>query len=216
MKKSNIIYLLIILLAFSACEKTKVDIKRYGSLTGVVVDGETYEPIEGVLVSTNPASSSVISSNTGEFSFNKILTGEVTVTAKKKNYLSNNIIVSVYENEKTQMNVVLTKDDKNYGSVTIYDPVPGNGAVDQLSSFMMQWNVDQTRPDIELKYDVYLFESNSTTQTVIGESLLGKEAVVDGLKDNTTYYWYVVAKYDGNIVSNGPTWSFKTGNNSTN
>lgn len=124
--------------------------------------------------------------------------------------------MSVYEGESTQINVVLLKDDKNYGSTTIYDPVPGNGAVDQLNSFTMQWSVDQSKSDIELKYDVYLFESNSTTQTIVGESLTVKQVVVDGLKDNTTYYWYVVAKYDGNIVSNGPTWSFKTGNNTTN
>lgn len=36
------------------------------------------------------------------------------------------------------------------------------------------------------------------------------------LQLTTTYYWYVVAKYDGNIVANSPTWSFKTGDNSGN
>lgn len=217
MKTLNIICAFILLLTIIiGCEDEKVDIDRYGSLSGVVVDGETYEPLQGVLVSTNPASSSVITSSNGEFSFNKIQTGEVTVTSKKKNYLSNNIIVSVFEGEGTQMNVVLLKDDKDYGSVNIYDPVPGNGAVDQLASFTMGWSVEQTKSDVELKYDVYLFESNSTTQTIVGESLNVKEVVVDGLKDNTTYYWYVVAKYDGNIVANGPTWSFKTGDNSSN
>lgn len=217
MKKLNMIgFLVLLALMFTGCEKTKVDIDRYGSLSGVVVDGDTFQPLEDVLVSTNPASSSVLSTSTGEFSFNKILTGEVTVTTKKKGYLSNNVIVSVLEGESTQMNVVLLKDDKNYGSTTIYDPVPGNGAVDQLNSFTMQWTVDQSKSDISLKYDVFLFESNSTTQTIVGESLTVKQVVVDGLKDNTTYYWYVVAKYDGNIVANGPTWSFKTGNNSGN
>lgn len=217
MKTLNMICAFILLLTIIiGCEDEKVDIDRYGSLSGIVVDGETYEPLQGVLVSTNPASSSVITSSAGEFSFSKIPIGEVTVTSKKKNFLSNNLIVSVYEGEQTQMNVVLLKDDNDYGSVTIYDPVPGNGAVDQLASFTMEWSVDQTKSDVELKYDVYLFESNSTTQTIVGESLTVKEVIVDGLKDNTTYYWYVVAKYDGNIVANGPTWSFKTGNNTTN
>jgi len=214
MKKSNILWLLSFLLLFATgCEDEKVGVDRYGSLSGVIVDGETYQPLEGVLVSTNPASSSVLTNSSGEFSFTKILSGDVTVTARKKEFLSNNLLVYVYEGELTQMDIVLLKDEKDYGSVTIYEPVPGNGAVDQLASFTMKWKVDQSKSAIALTYDVLLFESNSSVQKVIGESLTVKEVVVDNLKNNTTYYWYVVAKYDGNIVANGPTWSFKTGTN---
>jgi hypothetical protein len=212
MKNFNIIWVIaLMLISIMGCEEEKVDIDRYGSLSGLIVDGETYQPIEGALVSTNPASSSVLSSSSGEFSFGKMLSGDVTVTARKKDYLSNNIIVYVYEGERTQMDIILLKDEKDYGSVTIYEPVPGNGAVDQLGSFTMKWKVDQTKSDIVLTYDVLLFKSNSSTQQVVGESLTVTEVVVDGLAANTTYYWYVVAKYEGNIVANGPTWSFKTG-----
>tara|TARA_R110002050_G_scaffold1628_1_gene11034 strand:+ start:100 stop:750 length:651 start_codon:yes stop_codon:yes gene_type:complete len=203
-----VIFLLLLLIG---CEDEKVDILHYGSLSGIIVDGETYQPMAGVLVATNPASSSIITSETGEFLFDKIISGEVSVTARKKEYLSSTVVVSVYNGEQTQMNMVLQKDEKNYGSVTIYEPVPGNGAVDQQESFTMKWKVDQTKSDITLTYDVLLFKSNSSTQQIVGESLTVKEVVVDGLAANTTYYWYVVAKYDGNIVANGPTWSFKTG-----
>lgn len=214
MKNSNIFCLLSLLFLLAAgCEDEKVGIDRYGSLSGVIVDGETYQPLEGVLVSTNPASSSVLTNSSGEFSFAKILSGDVTVTARKKEFLSNNLLVYVYEGERTQMDIVLLKDEKDYGSVSIYEPVPGNGAVDQLAYFTMKWKVSQSKSDITLTYDVLLFESNSSVQKVIGESLTVKEVVVDNLKNNTSYYWYVVAKYDGNIVANGPTWSFKTGGN---
>ena len=215
MKKLNLIGLLaMVILLIAGCEDEKLDVDRYGSLSGIIVDGDTYQPLAGVLVSTSPASSSIITSASGEFSFSKILTGEVTVSARKKDYLSSNVLVSVHEDEETQMSMYLLEDDNDYGSVIVYDPVPGNGAVSQLSSVTMQWAVDQSRKDVVLAYDVYMFESNSTTQTIVGESLTVKEVVVDNLKDNTTYYWYVVAKYDGNIVANSPTWSFKTGDNS--
>ena len=217
MKKLNITgVILLLILLIIGCEEEKVDVVNYGSLTGVIVDGETYEPLDGVLIATNPASSSIITAISGEFSFSKILSGEVSVTARKKNYLSSTVMVSVFDNETTQMTMVLQKDDNDYGSVTIYDPVPGNGAVNQLSSFLMEWKVDQSKSDLSLIYDVYLFKSNSSTQTVVGQSLTVKEVVVDDLSDDTTYYWYVVAKYDGNIVANSPTWSFKTGDNSDN
>ena len=214
MKNINIISLFVFfILFFSACEENKVDFDRYGSLSGVIVDGKSFEPLQGVLISTSPASSSVITSSDGQFSFSKVLVGEVTVTARKDDYLSQNVLVSIYEDEETTMNMILLEDEKDYGSVTIYDPVPGNGAVDQLKSFKMEWEVNQSKSSITLTYDVFLFESNSTTQMLVGEGLNVKEVVVDNLKDNTTYYWYVVAKYDGDIVTNSPTWSFKTGTN---
>ena len=205
---------LLLLFLTGGCEDEKVDIVRYGSLSGQVVDGTTYEPLPGVLISTSPASSAVLTNDMGEFSIGKLVEGEITVTSKKKEYLTSNIIVSVYEEENTEMTITLNEDENDYGSVTIYDPVPGNGAVDQLSSFTMKWAVHQSKSDITLGYDVFLFTSNSTIQTIAGESLNVKEVVVDALTDNTTYYWYVVAKYNGNIIANSPTWSFKTGDNS--
>ena len=212
MKNINIIGLLVLLLLISSsCEEDKIDFDRYGSLTGLVIDGETLEPLEGVLIATNPASSSVVTLSSGEFSFEKVLAGEVSVTGRKNDYLTNNVLVSVYEDESTQMTLTLFKDEKDYGSVNIYDPIPGNGAVDQLTSFEMGWNVDQSKSSIELTYDVYLFQSNSTSQMLVGEGLSTKKVVVDNLMENTTYYWYVVAKYDGDLVANSPTWSFKTG-----
>ena len=96
------------------------------------------------------------------------------------------------------------------GWVTIYDPVPGNGAVNQNTSFTFQWKVDQQYKGKQLVYTVYYFESGSIVQQIAGENLTGKEVVVDGLKLNTTYYWYVVAKHEGDKVANSPTWSLKT------
>ncbi len=214
MKKIKILTVLALIIFFTfSCEEEKVDFERYGSLSGVILDGESYEPLAGVLVATSPASSSVITTSDGRFLFSKILEGQVTVTARKSDYASNNVLVSVYEDEQTEMSLTLLKDDEDYGSVIIYDPVPGNGAVDQLSSFDMEWKVDQSRSGFSYTYDVFLFESNSTTQKVVGEGITEKKVVVDGLKDETTYFWYVVAKYEGDIVANSPTWSFKTGNN---
>jgi len=71
--------------------------------------------------------------------------------------------------------------------------------------------VDRENPDIPLTYSVFIFESNSTVQDLVGENLPTNEANVTGLKPNTTYFWYVVAKYEGRNVANSPTWTFATG-----
>jgi hypothetical protein len=194
----------------AGCEEDKIDIDKFGALSGVVLDGDNYTPLDGVLISTTPASSSVLTNTEGEFEFDKVFEGEVSISARKKDFLSNTVSVHVYESETTALTFYLLKDENNVGWVTIYDPVPGNGAVDQNTSFKFQWKVDQENNGKELNYTVYYFESGSTVQQIAGENLTTKEVVVDGLKLATTYYWYVVAKYEGDRVTNSPTWSFKT------
>lgn len=201
------IFLLFLLMG---CEEEKIDIEKFGNLSGVVLDGEDYSPLEGVLISTSPASTTTLTNAEGVFEFNKVKEGEVAVTARKNDYLSGSVSVAVYDRESTALTFFLLKDDKDVGWVTIYDPVPGNGAVDQQTSFTFQWKVDQQNRSKELDYTVYYFESGSTVQKIAGENLSATEVVVDGLNYATTYYWYVVAKHEGDKVANSPTWSFKT------
>ena len=201
---------LFVLFSFFACEENKVDIDRFGSISGTILDGETYKPLPGVLVATNPASSSLITTDSGTFRIQKILEGEVAVTARKKDYLGNSISVAVFENENTEIVFYLLKDDRDIGWIEIFDPVPGNGAVDQNLSFEFEWQVEQENAGKELEFSVYYYVSNSTVQNLAGENLTTTKVTVSGLKFATTYYWYVVAKHEGRRVANSPTWTFRT------
>lgn len=200
----------ILIILFSGCEETKVDIEKFGSLHGSVLDGNDYTPIYGVLISTNPASEATLTTEDGTFNISKLKIGDVAITAHKNDYLSNSVSIAVHEDETTNVVFFLLKDEKDVGWVEIYDPVPGNGAIDQKISFTMQWKVDQQYPSKELVYTVYYFSSNSTVQNIAGENLTTKEVVINDLAYNETYYWYVVAKYEGQRVANSPTWSFRT------
>ncbi|MBS9524352.1 carboxypeptidase-like regulatory domain-containing protein [Litoribacter ruber] len=212
MKYINYLCLLAISFSFLGCELENIDIDRFGTITGVVVDGESYEPLSGVQITTTPASTSVLTDEEGTFQLNKVRYGDVVINARKKDFLSGTINIAVYEEENTNLTFFLLEDDRDVGNVVIYDPVPGNGAVDQPLSFTFQWNVDQDNRDRELEYTVYIFQSNSTTQTIVGENLTTTEVVVADLQPATTYFWYVVAKHDGRNVANSPTWTFRTGN----
>lgn len=210
MNKINCLIFLFFVVLLFACEEEKLDIEKFGSIQGQILDGETYSPLGGAQIATNPASSSAITSTDGTFAFEKVAEGELAITARKKDYLSNTVSVAVYSNETTNLTFFLLKDENNIGWVTIYDPVPGNGAVDQNTTLTMQWKVDQEDKGKEMEYTVYYFEANSTTQQAAGENLSNKEVILSGLKNNTIYYWYVVAKYEGKRVANSPTWSFRT------
>ena len=207
-------YKYIICILFSAlltsCETEKVDILYYGTINGIVRDAESYLPIQGALVTTTPASISLLSDAEGKFSIPKIKEGEVAVNIKKKDYLANSLTVAVYDEESTQLDFLIFKDNKNIGNVSIYDPVPGNGAVDQNLAITLKWKVEGNKASTGLTYTIYIFESNSTVQNLLGEDVLLQEVTTNGLKLSTTYFWYVVAKYEGNKVAFSPTWSFKT------
>lgn len=210
MNKLKYIGYILCILFISSCEEDKLDIEKYGSIAGLIVDGESYAPIEGVQIATNPASTSAITNNNGVFEFTKVVEGELAVTARKKDYLSSTVSVAVYNGEKTNLTFFLLKDEKDVGWVTIYDPVPGNGSVDQNIDITFKWNIDQENKSKELAFTVYYFKSNSTTQKIGGENLTEKEVIVSDLEYGTTYYWYVVAKHEGSRVANSPTWSFRT------
>ena len=212
MNKLLNIFCITILLLFYGCEEVKIDVDTFGVITGRVLDGEDYSPIAGVQIVTNPPSSSYLSDDFGDFKIEKVPTGEVAITAKKKDFLSSTISVAVYENDTTDLVFYLLEDEGDVGWIVIYDPVPGNGAVDQDTSITFKWKVDQEFNDRILEYTVYYYESNSTVQYIAGENLTVEEVTVSGLNNSTTYYWYVVAKHDGLNVANSPTWTFKTQN----
>ena len=212
MNKLLYIYCISILLLFNGCEEVKIDVDKFGAIMGTVLDGEDYSPVPGVQIATNPPSSSYLTNDLGNFEIEKVAIGEVAITAKKKDYLSNTISVAVYEDDMTYLVFYLLKDEGDVGWIVIYDPVPGNGAVNQETSMTFKWKVDQEYNDRILEYTVYYYESNSTVQYIAGENLTLEEVTVSGLKNSTTYYWYVVAKYDGSNVANSPTWTFKTQN----
>jgi len=210
MKKYNYFISLLSMFLFISCETTQLDIQNYGSINGIVLDAETYLPISGVMITTTPASIAVLSDSAGKFTIQKVLEGDVAVNIKKLNYLSNSLTVSISENTSTQMNFLIFKDDTNISGITLYDPVPGNGAVDQDLNLTFNWNVEGNDADLQLNYNIYIFESNSTVQQLLGENVDLMQVTTSGLKLSTTYYWYVVAKYQGTKVANSPTWSFKT------
>ena len=197
--------------SFIACESDELDIVNYGTIEGQVMDGETYLPLAGVMISTTPASVTLLTDAEGKFSIPKVKEGDIDVNLEKMDYLSNSLKVAVFEGEVTNMDFLIFKDYNETGNIVIYDPVPGNGAVDQKLAITLKWNIEGKKSGIEVLYNIYLFESNSTVQNLLSEDVILKEVTTDNLKPNTTYFWYVVARHDGHRVANSPAWTFKTG-----
>ena len=115
----------------------------------------------------------------------------------------------VYIQVECLLNSLKPMRQENYASYMIMRH-SGNGFIDQDESITFKWKANQVYTDKELEYSIYYFVSNSTIQKIGGENLTEKEVPITEIKNSTTYYWYVVAKFVGYRVANSPTWNFKT------
>jgi hypothetical protein len=78
-----------------------------GALTGKVLDLSTSKPIQNVIITTNPATSSLITDQTGTYSIDKITPGKYTITAKKNSYQSASAEIQITKGKTTTADLVL-------------------------------------------------------------------------------------------------------------
>lgn len=83
-------------------------------------------------------------------------------------------------------------------------PTPSNGSINQPLALTLGWKAEGAE-----EYDVYFDTQNPPTRLVASNLLKTNHSVV-GLNYNTTYFWKVVAKSGGSVVSQSPVWSFST------
>ncbi len=99
----------------------------------------------------------------------------------------------------------------NWGAPTVpSDPYPAEGASGIALNATLSWNCSDPDGD-GIKYDVYL--GTNTLGLVALEQGSANYSPI-GLLENTTYYWYVVAKDSpgtgGSMTTYGPLWNFTT------
>jgi PKD repeat protein len=92
----------------------------------------------------------------------------------------------------------------------VSDPSPLDGSIDVVLTPALSWTGGGDPESDPVVYYVYLGDTmtpplaTSTTQTIFNPLYL---------KSNTTYYWKVITRDSHNADTEGPLWSFTTGNN---
>ena len=85
---------LLFISACFGCESDKLDVLNYGTIEGQVLDGESYQPLSGVMISTTPASITLLTDAEGRFSIPKVKEGDIEVNLKRKDYIANSLKVA--------------------------------------------------------------------------------------------------------------------------
>src|SRR5688500_15649577 len=149
--------LLILAGVFSACNEDTIDPIFFGAIQGTVTFQSTGLPVPGVEITTIPATSTVLTDASGNFTFPEIPTGEYTVIAQLEAYKPETLKVIVTENHTAQTDFQLLADASAPGAPTV--AFPPNGAANIDRSVTLKWTVAK-KNNAELTYIVVSFEFN--------------------------------------------------------
>ncbi len=162
----------IIVIGIGACEKDKIEVQEYGSVTGIVLDATTNMPVPTANISTNPASSSILSDADGKFTINQVPIGSVVVTAQKDQYATGTSKVSVLANQTTDVVIMVEPLDPSLYVVKFSNPVPANESVDQPRlDLTLAWMVADDAGHDSLRFDVIIYESQGLEQYTVATDI---------------------------------------------
>ncbi|MBD1208931.1 MAG: carboxypeptidase regulatory-like domain-containing protein [Ignavibacteria bacterium] len=110
---------MIITITVSAGNRTRADIALFrrgvqatanqGSIEGRILDAETFRPIIGATISTQPPTNSLLTDSLGRFTLSNITIGNYTINAFHNSYISGNTAVAVLAGQQTRADITLTR-----------------------------------------------------------------------------------------------------------
>jgi hypothetical protein len=105
----------------------------------------------------------------------------------------------------------VTPTNVNHAPGTPNNPSPADGAVNVPRFVSLSWTCTDPDAGDTVRFDIYAGSTN-TPLTVVGSNVLNNAFDLGLVSSYTTVYWKVVAKDNSNAFTEGPVWSFTTGN----
>ncbi len=210
MKQAQHIALILATVWLFSCQEDTVTPDVFGTLYGQVLLESDNSAIANATISTNPPTSTVLTDQQGNFSFENLKVGTYTIRAEKSGLVTAIESVTVFEGQ--QATVVISMSEADEDNLPPSPPSlvqPATGSVAHEISLSLGWSATDDDGD-SLTYDVFLFNSNQDPIAVLAEDLEETSLDVDGLKYGTTYFWQVVVKDGKSDPVFGEVWSFST------
>ena len=110
-RSTSLLLLFSFVLLVAGCDEETLGPETRGTLTGVVQDAETNEPIAQANVTTAPPTQSVLTGEDGTFEIGDIPTGNYSIEATKTNYDPRAVEVRVQKNQTTSATILLERSE---------------------------------------------------------------------------------------------------------
>jgi hypothetical protein len=205
----TIIYFIVIacFLLITGCTEETIDINGKGTITGTVVEDETFLPLSNVKISTNPNTNTVFTDADGKFTI-ELEKGTYAVKAEKDGFLVNFESADVETDEETMVVFELqisTANNKPPPAPTLIFPADTVANVD--FNVMFDWEAIDVDGD-SLVYSLELRNSNANTVQTFSD--IEESEFETALLFGTTYFWQVTANDGINAPVNSVINSFTT------
>ncbi|WP_372792478.1 carboxypeptidase regulatory-like domain-containing protein [Lutibacter sp.] len=215
MKRTFNIVLVFVLSLFLSCNEDTVDLVGLGTITGRVVEANSFNPIENAKITLSPSNNTVFSDIEGYFSIHDVEAGDYSVSATKENYLTSFEPATVTMN--LEVNVIFEMEDETALNRPPSTPIlltPIDGIEDQEISVELIWSSKDPESD-EITYRLEL-KNDINNDIIKVEDLIDTTYVVSDLKYGVKYFWQVAATDNINPEVLSLVNSFKTKINSGN
>lgn len=180
------------LLFLVSCSEEKIgeQLTDYGTITGKVVSGDTFEPMENVKILSSPATSTVFTDAEGKFTLSNVKVGEYSVQAQKDGYVAKFEAVTVTKNTTSEVVFELKKATANNKPPTV--PVlvsPVDNSTGQAVSLDLTWTA--TDPDNDALIFKVTLRNDSNAEVKTFEAIKEKKLSLTDLVYGIKYYWQV-------------------------
>ena len=205
----SIIWVVTFFLLLTACREDTIELKTFGSLVGSVFETGENLAVEGVTISTTPATSLILTDDFGRFELNNIEVGTYTVRAEKDGFKTVIESITVFENKVANVIIQVETDSLTNAVPSMPNtPSPTDKSLAQPVDVTLSWMAEDTDQD-ELTYDILLGSSNQTNCEIVVTDHPENFIELKDLEYNTVYFWQVVAKDSYSEISSS-IWSFET------
>ena len=210
-KLSIIVSAAVLMTLLTGCSDDPLATIDFGAVSGTVRHAGTGSPLDAVIVTTTPATSSVTTGEDGVYRLESLEPGSYAVRCRRDGFRDALVNVVVYEGETTTADVLMTTaETENNPPSEPSVPVPANGAVLDGTNTVLSWSASDIDKDDALTFDVYFGEAGETPVPLFVSAWEDTSIVVDGLMYDRTYVWQVVARDSFGATVNGRVWSFST------
>lgn len=209
MKKVINIVVLLILSLFLGCQEDTVDVVGVGTITGRVVEANSFDPVENAKVSLSPSNNTIFSDEEGYFIFEDIDSGEYSVSVTKEDYLTS--FESATVSDDAEINVIFELEDDDSLNKPPSTPIlktPEDGSEEIELSVELTWSSSDPDED-ELLYTLQM-KNDYDNEILEVLEIADSSYVVSDLKYGVKYFWQIIVNDGVNEDVLSTVNSFKT------
>lgn len=203
-----VLALSILIIGISCDNESGVSNDYKGNISGTIRN-QSGDPIQNAELILAPIGLFKLSDESGRFTFNNLKSDVYSLTIRKESYLTQTIDVKVENNKISIVDLILDQEKVNQPPSKPNLVFPANFST-VSSDFSFSWNCSD--PDGDLLTFSFLLGFDKTNLATVSDQISNYNFKLNNLEEQKTYFWRIIAKDLGGLVSESDIFSFTYSN----